>query len=334
MISLVLSSMAVGNAAHAGAPLDALKKRGELSCGTRGDTQGFARRDEKGQYFGLEVDICRAVAAALFGDAKKVKILPLDVAKRFPTLQGGGVDILVSGSTLTLSRSAGLNLDFVAIYYVDGQAFMVPRRLGKRSARELDGTTVCIQAGTTTAENVDEYFRENRMSYRPVLFDKVEELRAAFFAGKCDVFTADRSAVYAARAAYASNPHDFLVLPESASREPLSLIVRADDHAFSEIVRWAFYAMLEAEELGITSGNVDQMLGSNRPAVKRLLGVTPGLGKALGLDDKWAYNIIKQVGNYGEVYERNVGRTSALKIPRSMNELATQGGMQYAAPFR
>lgn len=333
MVLSIIVGVASG-VAEAGSVLDAIKARGQFVCGTRGDTQGFARRDDKGQYSGFDIDMCRAVATALLGSADKVKYVPLDAARRFPALQSGEVDMLASGTTFTLTREATLGVNFVAIYYFDGQAFMIPRKLGKRSARDLNGMSVCVQAGTTTSENVDEYFRENRMTYKPVLIDKVDELRAAFFAGRCDVFTADRSAVYATRAAYATVPSDYLVLPESASREPLALIVKEGDPAFAHVVRWAFYAMLTAEEHGVSSRNADEMLKSNNATVKRLLGTTPGMGKALGLDEKWAYNVIKQVGNYAESYDRNVGSGSALKIPRGLNELASQGGMQYAAPFR
>lgn len=333
-VAVALAGVIASGDAGAGQILDATKARGHLVCGTRGDTQGFARRDDKGRYAGLDVDMCRAVAAAIFGSSEKVKYVPLDASRRFAALQSGEVDMLASGTTYTLSREATLGVEFAAVYYFDGQAFMIPRKLGKRSARDLNGLSVCVQAGTTTAENVREYFRQNRMTYKPVMFDKVDDLRSAFFDGRCDVFTADRSAVYATRAAYAAAPNSYLVLPESASREPLALIVRQGDPNFAQIVRWALYSMLTAEEHSVSSRNVDEMLKSDNDTVKRLLGVTPGMGKVLGLDDRWAYNIIRQVGNYGEAYDRNVGSMSPLKIPRGLNELASQGGMQYAAPLR
>jgi general L-amino acid transport system substrate-binding protein len=338
-LGAVLTAIAVAVAAlpqeaAAGAVLDSIKVRGELNCGVRGDTHGFARKDDKGKFFGFEVDICRAVAAAILGNADKVKFFPLEAARRFPALQNGQVDLLVSGTTYTMARALTAGLDFVAVYYYDSQAFMVPRKLGKKSLKDLSGNTVCVQSATTTAENTEEYFRHNKMTYSPVSFDKLEDMRTAFFAGRCDALTADRSAVYAARASYASSPNDFLVLPESPSREPLGLIIKQGDTAFREIVRWSLFAMVEAEENGVRSTNVDEMLNSESPRIKRLLGATPGLGKALGVDDKWAYNIIKQVGNYGEVYDRNVGSGSNLRIPRSLNALATQGGMQYAPPMR
>ena len=225
-------------------------------------------------------------------------------------------------------------LDFVTVYYYDSQAFLVPRKLGKKSAKDLSGNSICVQSGTTTAENAEEYFRLNKMTYSPVSFDKLEDMRTAFFAGRCDALTADRSAVYAARASYAATPSDFLVLPESPSREPLGLIIKQGDTAFREVVRWSLFAMVEAEELGVRASNVDEMLSSENARIKRLLGATPGMGKALGVDDRWAYTIVKQVGNYGEVYERNVGTGSNLRIPRSLNALASQGGMQYAPPMR
>lgn len=334
LAAIGLAAAALPQEAAAGPVLDAIKARGELNCGVRGDTHGFARKDDKGRFFGFEVDICRAVAAAILGNAEKVKFFPLDAARRFPALQGGQVDLLVSGTTYTMGRALTAGLDFVAVYYYDSQAFMVPRKLGKKSVRDLSGNTVCVQSATTTADNAEEYFRLNKMTYSPVSFDKLEDMRAAFFAGRCDALTADRSAVYATRASYATNPNDYLVLPESPSREPLGLIIKQGDAAFREIVRWSLFAMVEAEENGVRSGNVDEMLASDSPRIKRLLGTTPGMGKALGVDDKWAYNIVKQVGNYGEVYDRNVGSRSNLRIPRSLNALATQGGMQYAPPMR
>jgi general L-amino acid transport system substrate-binding protein len=319
--------------AEAGAVLDAVKARGELICGTRGDTQGFARRDNAGKYSGIEVDMCRAVAAAIFGSAEKVKYVPLEPAKRFSTLQEAGVDMLASGTTYTLTRDTTLGLDFVGIYYFDTQAFMAPRKLGKKSVRDITSASVCVQAGTTTMANVEDYFRNNNMTFKPVVVNSADEMRVAFFGGRCDLFAADRSAVYAARAAYASNPNDYLILPESASREPLGLIVRQGDRPLAEVVRWSLYAMIQAEELGVTSRNVDEMLKSTNPSIRQLLGVVPGTGAALKVDDKWAYNIIKQVGNYGESYERNVGG-APLNIPRGLNALASQGGMQYAPPIR
>ncbi|HZX84632.1 MAG TPA: amino acid ABC transporter substrate-binding protein [Reyranella sp.] len=333
LAAIGLAAPLFATAAEAGAVLDAVRARGELICGTRGDTQGFARRDNAGKYSGIEVDMCRAVAVAIFGNAEKVKYVPLEPAKRFSTLQEGGVDMLASGTTYTLTRDTTLGLDFVGIYYFDTQAFMAPRKLGKKSVRDITSASVCVQAGTTTLANVEDYFRNNNMTFKPVVANSADEMRVAFFAGRCDLLAADRSAVYASRAAYASNPNDYLILPESASREPLGLIVRQGDRPFAEVVRWSLYAMIQAEELGVTSRNVDEMLKSANPNISLLLGVAPGTGAALKIDDKWAYNIIKQVGNYGESYARNVGGPP-LHIPRGLNALASQGGMQYAPPIR
>jgi len=333
LAAIGLAATLFGPAAQAGAVLDAVKARGELICGTRGDTQGFARRDAAGKYSGIEVDMCRAVAVAILGSAEKVKYVPLEAAKRFPALQDGTVNMLASGTTYTLTRDTTLGLDFVGVYYFDTQAFMAPRKLGKKSVRDITSASVCVQAGTTTMENVEDYFRANNMTLKLVAVNSADEMRQAFFGGRCDLFAADRSAVYAARAAYASNPKEYLILPESTSREPLGLIVRQGDRPFADIVRWSLYAMIQAEELGVTSRNVDEMLKSANRSIRELLGIAPGTGAALKVDDKWAYNIIKQVGNYGESYERNVGGPP-LNIPRGLNALTSQGGMQYSPPIR
>jgi len=333
LAAIGLAATLFGPAAQAGVVLDAVKARGELICGTRGDTQGFARRDAAGKYSGIEVDMCRAVAVAILGSAEKVRYVPLEAAKRFPALQDGTVDMLASGTTYTLTRDTTLGLDFVGVYYFDTQAFMAPRKLGKKSVRDITSASVCVQAGTTTMENVEDYFRANNMTLKLVAVNSADEMRQAFFGGRCDLFAADRSAVYAARAAYASNPKEYLILPESTSREPLGLIVRQGDRPFADIVRWSLYAMIQAEELGVTSRNVDEMLKSANRSIRELLGIAPGTGAALKVDDKWAYNIIKQVGNYGESYERNVGGPP-LNIPRGLNALTSQGGMQYSPPIR
>jgi len=328
----VFALIVTAHDANAGQILDAVKARGHLVCGVSADVVGFTRADSQGVWRGLAVDICRAGAAALFGDATKVRFVPLDAPKRFPALAAGEVDMLASNSTMTLSRD--VNADFAGIYYFDGQGFMVPRKLGKRSARDLSGTSVCVQPGTTTELNVADYFRNNKMTFKPIVIEKVDELRAAFFAGRCDVLTADLSNLYATRAAYAPNPSDYSILPQAITKEPLALVVRHGDNQFADVVRWSLYAMIEAEEYGITSRNVDQALASDNPTIKRILGVTPGMGKALGIDEKWAYNIVKQVGNYGESYDRNLGPSTVLKIPRGLNGPWRQGGMLYAPPIR
>jgi len=335
-VALVIAGVALVLAprAEAGPTLDAVKARGQLVCGVAADVLGFTKADNQGRWSGLGVDICRATAAAIFGDAQKVKFVPLDAAKRFPALQSGEVDVLASNSTFTLTRDTALGVDFAGIYYYDGQGFLVARKLGKRTTKDLTGVSVCLQPGTTAEANIADYFQKNKMTFRVIPFDKVEDMRKAFFDGKCDALTADLSNLYATRIAYAPNPNDYLVLPQAISKEPLALVVRHGDHQFADIVRWSLFAMIEAEEYGITSANVDQAMTMDHPLLKRLLGVTPGMGKALGVDDKWFYNIIKQVGNYGQVYERNVGPNSLLKIPRGLNSLWTQGGMLYAPPIR
>jgi general L-amino acid transport system substrate-binding protein len=320
--------------AHAGKDLDAVKARGQLICGVNTGVAGFAQADSQGKWGGLDVDTCRAVAAAIFGDADKVKFVPTTAQQRFTALQSGEVDMLARTTTWTLTRDTALGFDFTGVNYYDGQGFMVSKKLGVKSAKELNGATVCVQPGTTTELNLADYFRANKMSFKPVVIEKVEEVRAAFFAGRCDVFTTDASGLYSTRAANAPNPDDYIILPEIISKEPLGPVVRHGDNQFGDIVRWALFAQLEAEEYGITSKNVDEMLKSENPGIKRILGVTPGMGKALGVDEKWVYNIVKQVGNYGEMFDRNVGAGSPLKIDRGLNKLWTQGGLQYAPPIR
>jgi general L-amino acid transport system substrate-binding protein len=320
--------------AQAGKDLDAIKARGQLICGVNTGVAGFAQADSQGKWVGLDVDVCRAVAAAVFGDSEKVKYVPTTAQQRFTALQSGEVDILARNTTVTLTRDTALGLDFTAVNYYDGQGFMVNKKLGVKSAKELNGATVCVQPGTTTELNLADYFRTNKMTFKPVVIEKVEEVRAAFFSGRCDVYTTDASGLYSTRAANAPNPDDYMVLPDIISKEPLAPAVRHGDNQFADIVRWSQYAMLEAEEYGISSKTVDEMLKSENPSIKRILGVTPGMGKALGVDEAWVVNIVKQVGNYGESFERNVGSGSILKIDRGLNNLWTKGGLQYAPPIR
>jgi len=332
-----LAALLASGAAHAGKDLDAVRARGALICGVPTGTAGFAQADNQGKWVGLDVDVCRAVAAAIFGDSEKVKYTPLTAQQRFTALQSGEVDILSNNTTATLTRDTALGLDFTAVTYYDGQGFMVNKKLGVKSAKELNGATVCVQPGTTTELNLADYFRSQKMSFKPVVIEKAEEARAAFFSGRCDVYTTDSSALYSARAANVpapAKPDDFIILPEIISKEPLAPAVRHGDQQFEDIVRWSQFAMIEAEEYGISSQTVDEMLKSDNPSIKRILGVTPGMGKALGVDEKWVYNIVKQVGNYGESFERNVGMGSILKIDRGLNKLWSQGGLQYAEPIR
>ncbi|HKV16916.1 MAG TPA: amino acid ABC transporter substrate-binding protein [Reyranella sp.] len=323
--------------AWAGKDLDAVKARGQLVCGVSTGVAGFSSPDSQGKWSGIDVDVCRAISATLFGDSEKVKYVPLSAEQRFTAVQSGEVDLLSRNTTWTLTRDTALGLDFGAVTYYDGQGFMVNKKLGVKSAKELDGATVCVQPGTTTELNLADYFRANKMNFKPVVIDKLDQIRSAFFSGRCDVFTTDASGLYSVRASNVPPPltaDDFVVLPEIISKEPLAPAFRHGDNQFGDIIRWSQFAMIEAEEYGITSKNVDEMLKSNNPGIKRLLGVTPGMGKALGVDEKWAYNIIKQVGNYGESFERNVGMGSPLKIKRGLNALWKDGGLQYAMPVR
>ncbi|MDI1283189.1 MAG: amino acid ABC transporter substrate-binding protein [Reyranella sp.] len=321
--------------AMAGKELDTVKARGQLICGVAvGGIAGFMMVDSQGKWTGMNVDICRAVSAAIFGDSEKVKYVPLSGQQRFTALQAGAVDMLSNNSTWTLTRDTALGLDFVGITYYDGQGFMVPKKLGVKSAKELNGASICVLTGSTSELNIADYFRTNKMTFKPVLFEDPDQSRGAFFGGRCDAYSGDQARLYATRVANAPNPDDYIVLPEIISKEPLGPVVRHGDNQFADIVRWAQYAMLEAEENGITSKNVDEMLKSDNPGIKRILGVTPGMGKALGVDEKWVYNIVKQVGNYGESFDRNVGMGSLLKVERGQNALWTKGGLQYAPPIR
>jgi general L-amino acid transport system substrate-binding protein len=314
--------------------LDKIKQAGQIVCGVNTGLAGFAQPDNQGRYTGLDVDICKALAAALFGDAGKVKYVPLTAQQRFTALQSGEVDLLSRNTTWTLLRDTDLGLNFTVVVFYDGQGFMVPKKLGVKSAKELNGATVCVQPGTTTELNLADYFRANKMQFKPVVIEKLDEVENAFFSGRCDAYTTDRSGLAATRAARAPNPGDYVILPEVISKEPLAPAVRQGDDQWNDIVRWVIYALFEAEEKGITAKNADEMAKSDDPTVKRLLGVTPGMGKALGLEEKWALNAVKAVGNYGEIFERNVGEDSPLKLDRGPNNLWTQGGLMYAMPIR
>jgi general L-amino acid transport system substrate-binding protein len=324
----------IGSAAQAGPTLDKVKQAGTLVCGVSTGLAGFSQPDNQGNYTGLDVDICKAIAAAVLGDPGKVKYVPLTAQQRFTALQSGEIDVLSRNTTWTLQRDTELGLNFVPVVYYDGQGFMVPKKLNVKSAKELNDATICVQPGTTTELNLADYFRANKMTFKPLVIEKLDELVAAYFSGRCDVFTTDRSQLAAIRVSRAPVPDDQLILPEVISKEPLAPAVRHGDDQWFDIVKWAVYALIETEEKGITQKNVDDMLKSEDPNIKRILGVTPGMGKALGLDEKWAYNEVKAVGNYGEVFERNVGKDSPLKLDRGLNDLWTHGGLMYAMPIR
>ena len=313
--------------------LDEVKARGHIIAGVNGGVYGFSMPDEKGVWKGLDVDTAKAVAAAVFGDAGKVKFSALTAVQRLPALQSKEIDVLCRNTTQTLTRETTNGLNFVQVNYYDGQGFLVPKKLGVKSAKELDGATVCVLPGTTTELNAADYFRANNLQWKPVVIEQTAELNKAFFAGRCDCLTSDVSQL-AAQRSVAPNPADYMILPEVISKEPLAPVVRHGDDQWYDIVNWAMMALIQAEEFGITSNNVDAMMKTENPAIKRFLGVEPGLGKALGLDEKWVYNIIKQVGNYGEIYEANVGPKTKLGLQRGLNGLWTEGGLMYAAPFR
>jgi general L-amino acid transport system substrate-binding protein len=320
--------------AHAGKTLDAIKARGQLICGVNEGLAGFSAADSQGKWSGLDVDACKAVAAAILGDANKVKWVPLNAQQRFTALQSGEIDILSRNTTWTLTRDASLGLEFTGVTYYDGQGFMVPTKLKLKSANQLKGATVCVQSGTTTEKNLTDFSRANNLNIKPVVFEKVEAATSAYFAGRCIAYTTDASGLASVRNKEAKTPTDHVILPELISKEPLGPVVRRGDDEFFTIAKWVGFALIEAEDYGITQANVDKMMTSDNPAVGRILGSTEDTGKLLGLDKSWAANAIKAVGNYGEMFERNVGPKSALGLPRGLNNLWSKGGIMYAPPIR
>ena len=334
--AVVMTSLVIGAAGAAKAQiktLDTVKQHGSLTCGVTIGLPGFGQPDDKGNWTGLDVDYCRAVAAAVLGDDKKVKYVPTTGKERFTALQSGEVDMLARNTTWTMSRDSALGLSFTGINYFDGQGFMVKKSLGVKSAKELNDATVCVGTGTTTELNLADYFKTSNMTYKPVVFEKAEEVNAAYDAGRCDVYTTDQSGLYAQRLRL-KNPDEHVVLPEIISKEPLGPSVRQGDFQWFTLNKWVYFALLNAEELGVTSKNVDEMLKSTNPEVRRLVGVEGDFGKAIGLDNDWVVRILKGVGNYGEIFERNVGPNTPLKIARGVNNLWTKGGIQYAPPIR
>lgn len=326
-------AMLLAGGARAGATLDAVKEKGFVQCGVNTGLPGFSNADDSGNWTGLDVDLCRAVAAAVFGEASKTRFTPLTAKERLTALQSGEIDLLSRNTTWTLTRDSALGLHFAGVNYYDGQGFLINKSLGVKSAKELNGASICILAGTTTELNVADYFRANGMEYRPVVFDTGDLTIKAFEAGRCDVLTSDQSQLYGLRIKMAQ-PDEAVVLPEVISKEPLGPVVRQGDDDWFNIVRWTLFALVNAEELGVTSANVDEMKSSANPGVRRLLGVEGDKGKDLGLSNDWVYAIVKQVGNYGELFERNVGAQTPLKIERGLNALWNQGGLQYAPPVR
>jgi general L-amino acid transport system substrate-binding protein len=328
-MKILLALAVLAGSAHAQSTFEAVQKKGFVQCGVNTGVAGFSAPDSKGVWRGIDVDLCRAVAAAALGDASKVRYTPLTAQQRFTALQSGEVDILARNTTWTLGRDTSLGLNFVGVNYYDGQGFMVPKKLNVKSAKQLNGATICLQPGTTNELNVADWFRANRMTFKPVVIEKLEEVLNAYFAGRCDVYTTDHSGLIALRATRATRPDDHLILPEVISKEPLGPAVRHGDDRWFDIVKWSLYAMIEAEELGLSSKNIDQQTAN--PAVQRFVGASGDLGKALGIDNKWAYNIVKQVGNYGESFDANL---TPLGFERGLNRLWNKGGLMYAPPVR
>ena len=311
--------------------LDAVRGKGFVQCGVNTGLAGFSLPDSKGIWRGIDVDVCRAVAAAVLGDANKVRYTPLTAQQRFTALQSGEIDILSRNTTWTLSRDTSLGLNFVGVNYYDGQGFMVHRKLNVKSAKQLNGATVCVQPGTTTELNLADYFRANKMSFKTVVIEKLEEVLNAYLAGRCDVFTTDHSGLIALRGSRVPKPDEHVILPEIISKEPLGPAVRHGDDRWFDVVKWSLFAMVEAEELGLGSQNIDQQAKSANPSIQRFVGASGDLGKMLSLDNRWALNVVKQVGNYGESFDANL---KPLGFERGLNRLWNQGGLMYAPPIR
>ncbi|MGG5819804.1 amino acid ABC transporter substrate-binding protein [Falsiroseomonas sp. HW251] len=335
LLAAALCALALSTPAAAQSPapdtVAAIRARGALLCGVTPNTIGFASPDSRGEWRGLDADYCRAVAATVLGDATKVRFVPTTAQNRFTALQSGEVDLLVRATTWTLSREAQLGFLFAGINYHDGNGFMVHRRMNLRSARELDGASVCLQPGSTTELNVADYFRSNNMRLNPVLIENLDELRTAFAAGRCDAYASDTSTLAAFRAGLGERGNDFVLLPEIISKEPLGPVVRKGDLRFFDMVRWTHFALITAEELGITQANIDGFAGSTNPDVQRFMGRTGDLGRMMGAENDFAVRIVRAVGNFGELWARSV---TPLGTPRGINELWTRGGLMYAPPMR
>ncbi|HMC16565.1 MAG TPA: amino acid ABC transporter substrate-binding protein [Albitalea sp.] len=332
-VAAVAASLATP--AHAGKTLDTIKQRGTINCGVSTGVAGFSAPDSQGNWSGLDVDTCHALAAAVLGDAKKVNFVPLNSQQRFAALQSGEVDLLARNTTWTLTRDASLGFHFTTVTYYDGQGFLVPKKLKITSPKQLKNAEVCVQSGTTNEKNVADYFRANNIKIKPVVFEGFEASFKAFFAGRCQAYTTDVSGLAGLRNKEAKNPDDYVILPDLISKEPLGPLVRRGDDEWFADVKWVIYALIEAEEYGLTQANVDEQKASSKdPVVQRILGTSEDTGKLLGLDKDWAYRAIKAVGNYGEIFERNAGPKSVLKLPRGANNLWSKGGLIYAPPVR
>lgn len=319
--------------ASAQATFDAVRQRDTLRCGVGTGTPGFMFPDSQGVWRGFNVDICRAIAVAIWNDPNKVTFVPVTTQQRFPALQAGEVDVLSNNSTNTLTRDTNLGFNFAPTVFYDGQGFLVPRALGVADGKGLNGATVCVQPGTTTELNLTDFFRQNNMQFRPVVIDSAAEIRNAFFSGRCDVYTNDASALLADRSA-AATPADWVLLPDRISKEPLAPVVRQDDQRWYDLVKWVVYALIDAEEFGINQANVDTFRNNTDPRIRRLLGDDEGMGQALGVDRFFVYNIIKTLGNYGDMFERHLGRNTPIGLERGLNATWRDGGLLYSPPFR
>ena len=339
MKTLAIVATAVGTLAalpaHAGKTLDAIKARGQVICGVNTGLAGFGAADSTGKWSGLDVDVCRAIAAATLGDAEKVKYVPLNAQQRFTALQSGEIDVLSRNTTFTETRDASLGLEQTVVTYYDGQGFMVPLKSKIKSAKQLKGQTVCVQSGTTTEKNLNDFSKAAGLSIKPVVFEQLEAAENAYFSGRCIAYTTDASGLASTRNKVAKNPADHVILPELISKEPLGPMVRRGDDEWFSIVKWVIYGLIESEEYGITQSTVDSLkTSSTDPVVKRILGTSEDSGKLLGLDKEWMARAIKATGNYGEIFERNVGPKSALGLPRGVNNQWNKGGLMYAMPIR
>jgi general L-amino acid transport system substrate-binding protein len=331
LVAAAALSILCAGTARSQSTLETVTKKGFVQCGVNVGLAGFSQPDSQGVWKGIDVDLCRAIAAAVFGDAAKVRYTPLTAQQRFTALQSGEVDVLSRNTTWTITRDTSLGLNFVGVNYYDGQGFMVPKKLKVKSAKQLNGATVCVQPGTTTELNLADYFRTNKMKFKPVVIEKLEEVLNAYFAGRCDAYTTDVSGLVAVRASRAPKPEEHVILPEVISKEPLGPAVRHGDDRWFDIVKWSLFAMIEAEELGLTSKNIEQQAGSQNPSIQRFVGASGDIGKMMGLDNRWALNIVKQAGNYGESFDANL---KPLGFERGLNRLWTQGGLMYAPPVR
>jgi general L-amino acid transport system substrate-binding protein len=327
-------AIAFAQETHAGKVLDGVKQKGVVTCGVHTGRAGFALADSAGNWSGLDVDYCRALAAAVLGSADKVKYVPTSGQTRITALQSGEIDVLARNTTWTYTRDASLGLFWVGINFYDGQAFIAKKKPGLASVKQLSGATICVDSGSTTEKNLAEYFASHKLQYKGVVFDQIEASQQAFISGRCQVYTGDYGNLAELKATRLKNPDDYVILPEIISKEPVGPAVHRGDDEWFAIARWTLFAMIEAEELGLSSANIDAQKASGGPDVKRFAGAGDDLGRFLGLDKEWSYRIVKQVGNYGEVYERNVGAQSKVKLPRGLNNLWTKGGLMYSPPLR